>query len=304
MYKLLIALLVSVAACSIANAQKAEVKYYDEHKLLCDKAAAARYIATFTPAGDMWVVTEMTTDSTVVMEGMLTAPEGNKEHLRNGRFVFYSDSGLKTREGNYIAGAKDGRWLFYYDRSNAVEAEIDYTRGAMTRCRRYTAEDGKLLQEQYYTSSRLDSSIAYAYYADGPVKRTILTISGVDSPIVQCYGLSGADTPCVAVTDTLLSPTASEKMPAAPYDITAYLSEHLHYPESAIKTHIQGNVIVRFVVNEDGSITDVQIEDGLSPELDAEAVKVVSAMPKWTPGMRDGKIVRAVVTLPVTFALP
>ena len=303
MYKLLITLLVSVAACSIAYAQKAEVKYYDEHKLLCDKAAA-RYVATFTHTSDAWAVTEMTTDSTVVMEGYLTAPGNNKEQLRNGHFAFYSDSGLKTHEGYYIGGVKDGPWLYFYDRSNAVEREIDYIKGTMVHCRRYAIEDGKLLQEQYYTSSLLDSSIAYTYYAEGSVKRTVLTISGVDSPIVQCYGLSGADTPCVAFADTMLGLTAGEKMPVAPYDITAYMAEHVHYPESSIKTHIQGKVIVRFVVNEDGSITDVQVEDGLSPELDAEAVKVVSAMPKWTPGMRDGKTVKAFFTLPVTFALP
>ncbi len=299
MPKLLIVLLVIAGWCSSTlYAQKPEVKYYDVHKLLCNKAEA-RYVAVFVKTGELWTVTEMTTDSTVVMEGFVTAPENNKERLRNGQFVFYTDSGLKTCEGSYLAGARDGRWLFYYDRSNAVETEVEYSRGAMTRSRRYSEDDGKLLSEQYFTRGR-DSSIAYAYYTEGPVKQTVLSITGIDSPIVQCFGLSGADTPCVALKVV----TANEQLPEAPYDITAYLATHVHYPESVAKSRVEGTVMVRFIVNEDGSIADVQVAESLLPELDAEAVRIVLAMPPWQPGRQKGVPVKAAYTLPVIFKIP
>lgn len=303
MRKLLIVLLGVIGWCSTVYAQKPEVKYYDAHKLLCDKAEA-RYVAVFVKAGELWAVTEMTTDSTVVMEGFVTAPENNKERLRNGRFVFYTDSGLKTYEGSYLAGARDGRWLFYYDRSNAVETEADYSRGAMLRSRRYSPDDGKLLSEQYFTRGRKDSTIAFAYYAEGPVKQTILSIVGVDSPIVQCFGLSGADTPCVTVVDGAGAMMANEQLPEAPYDITAYLAAHVHYPESVAKSRVEGTVMVRFIVNEDGTIADVQVAESLLPELDAEAVRVAAAMPPWQPGRQKGVPVKATYTLPVIFKIP
>lgn len=82
-----------------------------------------------------------------------------------------------------------------------------------------------------------------------------------------------------------------------------YLGKNIKYPEAAMKKGIQGRGIVQFVVEKDGSITNVKILRGVDPELDKEAVRVVSAMPKWKPGTQRGEAVRVRFTVPVMFRL-
>jgi TonB family protein len=83
-----------------------------------------------------------------------------------------------------------------------------------------------------------------------------------------------------------------------------FLRTNISYPEEAKKNGTQGRVVAQFVVNKDGSITDAKIVKSVSPELDAEALRVVKAMPKWTPGEQRGEKVRVQFTLPVSFRLP
>ena len=85
--------------------------------------------------------------------------------------------------------------------------------------------------------------------------------------------------------------------------LMAWLQNHLKYPASAQENNIQGRVLVQFVVNKDGSIVEPKIIRPVDAALDKEAMRVVSAMPKWTPGKQRGKNVRVRFTLPVTFRL-
>jgi len=82
-----------------------------------------------------------------------------------------------------------------------------------------------------------------------------------------------------------------------------YLIKNIKYPEQAKKDSITGKVIVRFVVDKAGKVTDCTILRSANPLLDAEAVRVVGAMPAWTPGKQRGKVVSVYYTLPINFAL-
>jgi TonB family protein len=82
-----------------------------------------------------------------------------------------------------------------------------------------------------------------------------------------------------------------------------WVYQYLKYPEEALMEGIQGRVMVDFIVEKDGKVTDVRVVKGVSPELDAEAVKVVSASPKWKPGKVAGEKVRVSMTIPVEFRL-
>lgn len=82
-----------------------------------------------------------------------------------------------------------------------------------------------------------------------------------------------------------------------------YLSTNIRYPETAHQAGQQGRVIANFIVEKDGSITEAKIVRSVSPELDAEALRVVNAMPRWTPGTQDGKAVRVKYTIPISFLL-
>ena len=82
-----------------------------------------------------------------------------------------------------------------------------------------------------------------------------------------------------------------------------WLSSNIRYPEAAQQNEIQGRVVVKFVVEKDGSVSQVQVVKGIDKDLDREAVRVVQKMPKWQPGKNNGVAVRSYFNLPVTFKL-
>lgn len=102
--------------------------------------------------------------------------------------------------------------------------------------------------------------------------------------------------------------TVVDEMPQFPggeQALYAYLGSNIRYPEMERESEIQGRVYIRFVVETDGAITNVTTLRGVSggPGLEREAMRVVSAMPKWTPGKMAGKPVRVQYNLPVSFKL-
>ena len=82
-----------------------------------------------------------------------------------------------------------------------------------------------------------------------------------------------------------------------------WVYQYLKYPESAVRDGIQGRVMVDFIIEKDGKVTNVRVSKGVSEELDAEAVKVVAASPKWRAGRVDGNKVRTSMSIPVEFRL-
>ena len=97
-----------------------------------------------------------------------------------------------------------------------------------------------------------------------------------------------------------------EDMPQFPGGATKlfeYLAQNINYPTEAEKANIQGRVIVTFVVEKDGSISNAEVVKSVAPSLDAEALRVINAMPNWIPGKQNGKEVRVKYTVPISFHL-
>lgn len=94
-----------------------------------------------------------------------------------------------------------------------------------------------------------------------------------------------------------------EDMPAFPGNVTKWIAKNVNYPVLAMENGIQGKVFIQFVIEKDGSITDVKVSRGVDASLDKEAVRVVKSMPKWKPGKQRGKPVRVSYTLPIFFQL-
>lgn len=97
-----------------------------------------------------------------------------------------------------------------------------------------------------------------------------------------------------------------EKMPSFPggeKEMARFIGNNLQYPRKAQEEGIQGRVLVRFVVSKDGQISDINIIRGIDPECDKEVVRIIKAMPRWTPGYNNGKAVSVYFTLPVVFKL-
>ena len=98
-------------------------------------------------------------------------------------------------------------------------------------------------------------------------------------------------------------PDTPATFPGGEFKMVEFLRDNLKYPESAKKKGIEGKVYIQFVVEKDGSIADVKVMRGVCEELDAEAVRVIKAMPKWKPGEQEGKPVRTTMMLPINFKI-
>ena len=97
-----------------------------------------------------------------------------------------------------------------------------------------------------------------------------------------------------------------EQMPEFPggeAELIHYISKNIHYPQAAKEKGIQGRVFVGFVIEKDGSVSNIRNLRGVDSELDAEAMRVVESMPKWKPGMHNGEFVRVSYQIPIFFKL-
>ncbi len=100
--------------------------------------------------------------------------------------------------------------------------------------------------------------------------------------------------------------TAVEKEPNFPGGEAAfasYLGKNIHYPAIAKENNVQGKVFLSFVVERDGSLTDIRVVRGIGSGCDDEAVRVLKASPKWRPGIQNGRPVRVAYTIPISFTL-
>ena len=93
------------------------------------------------------------------------------------------------------------------------------------------------------------------------------------------------------------------QFPGGAVEFMKWLTKNLKYPPLAQQRKVQGRVVAQFIVNKDGSISDLVLVEKVSPELDREALRVLRMMPKWTPGVMDAKPCRTKVCIPVVFKL-
>ena len=98
-------------------------------------------------------------------------------------------------------------------------------------------------------------------------------------------------------------PDVEAGFPGGPAAMMKWINENVKYPQTSIEMNEQGRVFLSFVVEKDGSISNVKIERGISIDLDREAKRVVRKMPKWIPGESSGRSVRARCRLPINFQL-
>ena len=120
-----------------------------------------------------------------------------------------------------------------------------------------------------------------------------------------CLMTANAQKTVVSQTDQKVFDTV-EQMPEYPGGMQAmieFLQTNMKYPEDAAKQKVEGRVMVQFVVETDGSVSDVHVAKQVFPSLDAEAIRVVQAMPKWMPGKEKGKVVRVKYNLPIVFRM-
>jgi len=155
---------------------------------------------------------------------------------------------------------------------------------------------------------RMDEKQATAIAPNEISSMTVLK----DKAAIDLYGQDAKDGVIVITRKKNATGEASdvfdvvETMPEFPGGapkLFEYLSQNIRYPKDAMEADIQGRVIVTFVVGKDGSISDARVVKSVNPSLDEEALRVINAMPNWTPGTQSGKAVNVKYTVPISFRL-
>lgn len=108
----------------------------------------------------------------------------------------------------------------------------------------------------------------------------------------------------ISESDAIIDyPDEESQYPGGVEQMKKYLSRNIQYPENAMQNGDQGKVFVEFIVEKDGSLSNVTVLRGVSKEIDAEAKRVIEAMPKWTPAVHKKKYVRSRARIPINFIL-
>lgn len=134
------------------------------------------------------------------------------------------------------------------------------------------------------------------------MKTTILTILLT----ILCLGTANAQKPMKVKVNQKTEKVYDvvEEMPSFPggqAEMMHYLAQNAKYPQDAYEQVKSGRVLVQFIVEKDGSISNVKIMKSIFPSLDEEAIRLIKGMPRWNPGKQKGKAVRVKYTIPVSF---
>ena len=134
------------------------------------------------------------------------------------------------------------------------------------------------------------------------------TVEGTDevgSEVLKIRDEIAQSEPPKTTEDTMIFEVVEQRpsFPGGDAALMSWLSQNIKYPLVAAEMAIQGRVIVQFVVEKDGSITDVKVAKSVDPSLDKEAARVIKSMPHWIAGRQNGSPVRVRFTVPVTFKL-
>ena len=134
------------------------------------------------------------------------------------------------------------------------------------------------------------------------------TLTNTKVAISICGLIPNDETPMsekiIADNDTLYMVEHMPTFPGGMEGLMEFINNTISYSRTMKKRKLQGRVIVQFVINKEGSILDPQIVRGIHPILDKEALRIVEKMPKWNPGMQNGKTVNVRFTVPIMFRLP
>lgn len=228
---------------------------------------------------------------------------------------YLSDVKNESFDSTKIGTETSGRYLLTYNKKTKCTEYCEITKLTPDTLELfYEAKENHIgAANMYFTYRRVKTCNAQQQKRDGENKRDSirslrhLNASQGDAFHSDYKVLKASD---ILVEKRIYGPDevrdVTDKMPSFPGGMGAlmqYLKGNIDYPIEAFKKNIGGRVVVAFIVEKDGSLSDVRIAKSVHPLLDAEAIRVVSSMPKWNPGLENGNPVRVKYTIPVTFRL-
>ncbi len=227
----------------------------------------------------------------------------NKLQIKNGPATTWNDNGGKSSEGNYLNNKANGHWTYFHFENEKKRTEGNYIAGK---------EDG--IWKSYDTKERLSSEITYIKgLKEGP-----FTSYDTLGTVIN-EGIYKADTIFRQTKEPETKRKGTEEMPqmlscqniegkkerkiCSDRALLMHVQRHIKYPKLAREYEIEGVAVIQFIIDEDGSVTNIKPLRGICRDIEKECIRVVKLLPKWKPGMQDGKAVKVSFNLPVRFKL-
>lgn len=222
-------------------------------------------------------------------------------YLSNGEILRGTINAINNRndaipESDMIGAA--ALVLNFIDFSSSTRADLQ----SMDKWKRHNYVMSRLATYDIVSIKFDKYSFSFKAFPLAPTVHAMLTQLKTKVSTYEWY-TEDAPAPSAPVAPLVESPSEQPSFPGGPLAMMNYIAEHLSYPEGAQEDGIQGRVVVEFVVEADGSLSQPKVLRGVDARLDAEAVRVVGGMPRWKPGRLDGKPVRVRYTVPVMFRL-
>jgi antitoxin component YwqK of YwqJK toxin-antitoxin module len=281
-----------------------------------DKVNSTFYTIAYPYKGS-WACEDYSVSEQCLVNYIIFADQ--KLTILNGSFFKFRPNGKVRMSGTCLNNKREGLWLEYSEEGNLTDScyyhnEMPvgtcysfYLSGQKAKVAIYDTlgsgagfitryyEDGALKQTGFYAASVLRDSLWHYYYPDGKISFVERFNKGL------CY-----ETKCFKEDGTLKDSCQAEAMPQFPGGAKAlnkFLSRNIKWPNGLQFTNTNlAQVIATFVVDTDGSITDIKIKRHVAKAFDDEVIRVIKKMPRWTPGKEYNNPVRVYYTLPVSFS--
>jgi len=295
---------------STAQGQQKGVVYYvtNSGKLVSTKDSADYWMTVMPPDTavnkNLYVVYEYNKNGKVRLMTSSYTKDLNLKY--QGRYIAYFPNGRRKAIGTYEGGEMKGRQMVYYP-NGKLYSITNYPRPGLpyySECRDSTG--GVLTQNGNGLWKQFDDDFTYVL-AEGKIENGLqegewkFKKSATESFTVN-YKHGQEVQNGQTAKDSTFKPI--EVVPSFPGGIEAFykfIMKNLRYPDVAYRNNTFGKVIVSFVVERDGSITDVKVSRGIGDGCDEEAVRVIKLSPPWSPGMQGGKPVRVAYSVPIMF---
>ena len=233
-----------------------------------------------------------------------------KREKKTGDFIFYYSSGQKKKMTSYENNKRTGLITYWYENGQIKEQADEKDENCLVinawdslgnmmvsegsgYYKEYFNDTAVLCKEGSYVNGKMNGGWKY-YSKDGSLRNSE---TWADGELIKGTAYT---------SDGERAYIHREEQASFPGGMTAlykYIQTSLSYPSNAREKRIQGKVYVEFIVWKDGSIRDVSIKKGVHPDLDAEAVKIIEAMPPWEPGLQRGFPINSRFVLTINFSL-
>jgi antitoxin component YwqK of YwqJK toxin-antitoxin module len=208
-------------------------------------------------------------------------------------------TGEIEKKGYYLSGKKVGKWQTYHANGKIKEEEI-FVEGLSEGENKYYDSTGTLEETWFYEKDKLIKRVK-----SNQKKLVSDSENGsISNEIAKSEIYTTVDySPCFIGTSQRKKKNSIDDEDCSTADMYRFLGENIKYPDLAQKLNVSGKVFTKFVIEKDGSVGEVEILTGLCQSLEEESIRVLKMMPKWKPGIQDGKPVRVYYNMPIVYKL-